>query len=52
MGDEYAEALGVSLKKVSRPILVLEMANNRLSSKGMEPIVNMLKPDLTDLDLS
>ncbi len=52
MGDIYAEALGKGLKLTNRPLRVVRMAGNRLSTKGAGPLINTLSPELTELDLS
>eukprot|EP00347_Sterkiella_histriomuscorum_P007903 403347122 len=52
MGDNYAQALGESLKRTTNHPIIVNLSINRLTDKGAVPILNSLSNDIQELDLS
>lgn len=46
MGDDYAEALGESLRKTINHPVVVNLSTNRLSDRGAVPILSSLSGDV------
>ena len=52
MGDEYAIALGESLRISKYKTKNLNLANNRLTDAGAVPLIGNVSAELLDFDLS